>query len=47
MSNEHFFKVLVDGKADAVLASSVFHYGKYTIRQVKDYLKKYGVEVRF
>lgn len=44
---EHFFKVLVDGKADAVLAASVFHYGKYTIRQVKDYLKKHGVEVRF
>ena len=44
---EHFLKVLIDGKADAVLAASVFHYGKYTIRQVKDYLKKYGVEVRF
>ena len=44
---EHFLKVLVDGKADAVLAASVFHYGKYTIRQVKDYLKKHGVEVRF
>lgn len=44
---EHFLKVLIDGKADAVLAASVFHYGKYTIRQVKDYLKKHGVEVRF
>lgn len=44
---EHFLKVLLDGKADAVLAASVFHYGKYTIRKVKDYLKKYGVEVRF
>ena len=44
---EHFLKVLLDGKADAVLAASVFHYGKYTIRQVKEYLKKYGVEVRF
>ena len=44
---EHFLKVLIDGKADAVLAASVFHYGKYTIRQVKEYLKKYGVEVRF
>ena len=44
---EHFLKVLVDGKADAVLAASVFHYGKYTIRQVKEYLKKHGVEVRF
>ena len=44
---EHFYKVLTEGKADAVLAASVFHYGKYTIRQVKDYLKQRGVEVRF
>lgn len=44
---EHFYKVLTEGKADAVLAASVFHYGKYTIRQVKDYLKARGVEVRF
>ncbi len=44
---EHFYKVLVDGKADAVLAASVFHYGKYTIRQVKEYLAGRGVEVRF
>lgn len=44
---EHFLKVLIDGKADAVLAASVFHYGKYTIRQVKEYLRRYGVEVRF
>ena len=44
---KHFLQVLVDGKADAVLAASVFHYGKYTIREVKEYLKKNGVEVRF
>ena len=44
---KHFLQVLVDGKADAVLAASVFHYGKYTIREVKDYLKNNGVEVRF
>ncbi|MBQ9442159.1 MAG: imidazole glycerol phosphate synthase subunit HisF [Selenomonadaceae bacterium] len=44
---EHFYKVLTEGKADAVLAASVFHYGKYTIRQVKEYLKNRGVEVRF
>ena len=43
----HFYDVLVDGKADAVLAASVFHYGKYTIRQVKEYLRGRGVEVRF
>ena len=44
---KHFLQVLVDGKADAVLAASVFHYGKYSIREVKDYLKGHGVEVRF
>ena len=44
---EHFYDVLVDGKADAVLAASVFHYGKYTIRQVKEFLQSRGVEVRF
>jgi len=44
---EHFYSVLVDGKADAVLAASVFHYGKFTIRQVKEYLQSRGVEVRF
>jgi len=44
---KHFLQVLVDGKADAVLAASVFHYGKYTIREVKEYLKNHGVEVRF
>lgn len=44
---EHFYDVLVAGKADAVLAASVFHYGKFTIRQVKEYLQRRGVEVRF
>ncbi|MBQ4494747.1 MAG: imidazole glycerol phosphate synthase subunit HisF [Selenomonadaceae bacterium] len=43
----HFYDVLTAGKADAVLAASVFHYGKYTIRQVKEYLQGRGVEVRF
>lgn len=44
---EHFYDVLTFGKADAVLAASVFHYGQFTVRQVKDYLKSRGVEVRF
>ncbi len=44
---EHFYDVLTLGKADAVLAASVFHYGQFTVRQVKDYLKSCGVEVRF
>ena len=42
----HFYDVLTEGKADAVLAASVFHYGEFTIREVKDYLKNRGVEVR-
>ena len=33
--------------ADAVLAASVFHYGQFTVRQVKEYLQSRGVEVRF
>ena len=44
---EHFYDVLTVGKADAVLAASVFHYGKFTIRRVKEYLQSRGVEVRF
>ena len=43
---EHFYDVLTAGKADAVLAASVFHYKKFSIRQVKEYLRSRGVEVR-
>jgi len=43
---EHFYEVLTVGKADAVLAASVFHYGQFTVRQVKEYLKMRHVEVR-
>lgn len=43
---EHFYDVLTQGKADAVLAASVFHYKEFTIRQVKEYLRSRGVEVR-
>ncbi|MGL5513207.1 MAG: imidazole glycerol phosphate synthase subunit HisF, partial [Sporomusa sp.] len=43
---EHFYEVLTAGKADAVLAASVFHYGQFTVGQVKQYLKDRGVEVR-
>ncbi|MEM0481733.1 MAG: imidazole glycerol phosphate synthase subunit HisF [Nitrososphaerota archaeon] len=42
----HFLEAVKLGGADAVLAASVFHYGVYTIRQVKEYLKTHGVEVR-
>lgn len=43
---EHFYQALTDGKADAALAASVFHFREFSIRQVKDYLRSKGVAVR-
>jgi len=43
---EHLYDGIVKGKADAVLAASIFHFGEFTIPQVKQYLKGRGVEVR-
>jgi len=43
---EHLYEGLVLGKADAVLAASIFHYREYTISQVKVFLKEKGVTVR-
>ena len=43
---EHFEKALTDGKADAALAASVFHFKEISIAEVKAYLKKQGVVVR-
>ena len=43
---EHLHQAVVDGKADAVLAASIFHFGAYTIGQVKSYLADRGVPVR-
>lgn len=43
---EHIREGLVEGKADAALAASIFHFGEYTIRQAKSYLKEKGVVVR-
>lgn len=43
---EHLYKGIVKGKADAVLAASIFHYREYTIREAKEYLKSRGVAVR-
>lgn len=45
-SLEHMYRVLTEGKADAVLAASIFHYRKYTVQDIKDYLQKRGIEVR-
>ncbi|MFT3781700.1 MAG: imidazole glycerol phosphate synthase subunit HisF [Nibricoccus sp.] len=43
---EHFAEVLDRGHASAVLAASLFHFGTFTIPQVKDYLANHGVPVR-
>jgi len=43
---EDFLKVLNEGKADAALAASVFHYGQIRIRELKEYLNENGVVVR-
>ena len=43
---EHLYEALVIGKADAVLAASIFHYQIYSIRRAKDYLAKRGIPVR-
>lgn len=43
---EHFYKGFVEGKADACLAASVFHFGELQISEVKDYLRSRDVLVR-
>ncbi len=43
---EHFYDALTEGKADAALAASLFHYKELEIRQVKEYLRERGVSVR-
>ncbi|MGB9826623.1 MAG: HisA/HisF-related TIM barrel protein, partial [Desulfofundulus sp.] len=43
---EHIAEGLTAGEADAALAASIFHFGEYTIRQVKEYLKERGIPVR-
>ena len=44
---EDLYQALVSGKADAVLAASIFHYEIYTIRETKEYLTKRGIPIRF
>ena len=43
---EDFARVLKEGKADAALAASVFHYRRFSIRELKKYLAEQGLEVR-
>jgi len=44
---EHLLEGLIKGKADAVLAASIFHFGTYSIYEAKQFLKGKGVDVRF
>ncbi|MCL4840219.1 MAG: imidazole glycerol phosphate synthase subunit HisF [Bryobacteraceae bacterium] len=43
---EHFIRVLTEGEADAALAASIFHYGTYTVDQLKEALERAGIPVR-
>jgi len=43
---EHMYRAFVEGKADAALAASIFHYGEYTVKDVKEYLKGKGLPIR-
>ena len=45
-TKEHFKEALTDGKADAALAASLFHFKELEIKEVKEYLKNSGVSVR-
>lgn len=43
---DHMVDVLREGKADAVLAASIFHFGEYTIAEAKEYFERKGIPVR-
>jgi cyclase len=43
---DHLVEVIEEGKADAVLAASIFHYGEYTIQEAKEYMASRGIPVR-
>ncbi|MCL2525292.1 MAG: imidazole glycerol phosphate synthase subunit HisF [Betaproteobacteria bacterium] len=43
---QHLAEGVTEGRADAVLAASIFHFGEYTVRQAKEYMAARGIEVR-
>ena len=43
---DHLAAAVIEGKASAVLAASIFHFGTYTIRQAKEHLQARGIPVR-
>ena len=42
----HFAEGVLEGRADAVLAASIFHFGEFTVREAKLHMAKQGIEVR-
>ena len=43
---QHLVDGIIKGRADAVLAASIFHYGTYTVRQAKEFMTAQGIAVR-
>jgi len=43
---DHLVDGVLKGRADAVLAASIFHYGEYTVREAKEHMARHGIEVR-
>jgi cyclase len=43
---EHLAAGILEGKADAVLAASIFHYGEFTIGEAKNFMASRGIEMR-
>lgn len=43
---DHLVDGVLKGRADAVLAASIFHYGEYTVREAKEHMAHHGIEVR-
>jgi cyclase len=43
---QHLAEGVLEGKADAVLAASVFHFGDFTVRAAKEHMRSRGIEVR-
>jgi cyclase len=43
---EHLSEAISEGRADAVLCASIFHYGEYSVREAKEHLRAAGIPVR-
>ena len=43
---QHLADGIIEGKADAVLAASIFHFGEYTVGEAKQFMRDQGIEIR-